>query len=100
MVVKSPDPKEHIKDLEEIFTQFRKYDMRLNSNKCVFKSFREKFLGFMLTHRGIEANLDKCKVIIQMKSHQNIKEVQRLTRRLTSLSRFLPRAAEKARPFF
>ncbi|RDX76222.1 hypothetical protein CR513_43808, partial [Mucuna pruriens] len=36
MVVESPNPKEHIKDLEEIFAQVRKYDMRLNLDKCVF----------------------------------------------------------------
>ncbi|RDX94297.1 hypothetical protein CR513_23331, partial [Mucuna pruriens] len=62
MVVKSTSPEEHIKDLEEIFAQF---------------------LGFMLTHRGIEANLDKCDAIIKMK------------RRLTLLSRFMSRVAEK-----
>ncbi|RDX67544.1 Retrovirus-related Pol polyprotein from transposon 17.6, partial [Mucuna pruriens] len=54
MVVKSTSPEQHIQDLEEIFTQVKKYNMRLNSDKCVFE-----FLGFMLTHRRIEANPDK-----------------------------------------
>ncbi|RDX68098.1 hypothetical protein CR513_52950, partial [Mucuna pruriens] len=55
-----------------------------------------KFLGFMLTYRGIEANPDKCDAIIRMKSPHNVKEVQRLTGRLTLLSCFLSRAAKKA----
>ncbi|RDY04738.1 hypothetical protein CR513_11511, partial [Mucuna pruriens] len=52
--------------------------MRLNPDKCVFRVKGEKFLGFMLTHRGIEANPDKCEAITKMKSPQNMKEMQRL----------------------
>jgi len=42
--------------------------MRLNSEKCVFGVTREKFLGFMLTNQGIEANPDKCQVVLNMRS--------------------------------
>nr|KYP50212.1 Retrovirus-related Pol polyprotein from transposon 17.6 [Cajanus cajan] len=52
----------------------------------------------MLSKRGIEANPDKCQGIINMQSPRNIKEVQRLARRITSLARFLPCMAEKSRP--
>ncbi|RDX94481.1 hypothetical protein CR513_23135, partial [Mucuna pruriens] len=48
--------------------------MRLNLDKCVFEVQGEKFLSFMFTHRGIEANLNKCDAIIKMKSPQNVKE--------------------------
>nr|KYP76744.1 Retrovirus-related Pol polyprotein from transposon 412 [Cajanus cajan] len=54
----------------------------------------------MITHRGIEANLDKCRAIIQMHSPHNVKDVQRLAGRLVSLSRFILRLAEKAGPIF
>ncbi|RDY11024.1 Retrovirus-related Pol polyprotein from transposon 17.6, partial [Mucuna pruriens] len=74
--------------------------MRLNLDKCVFEVQGGKFLGFMFTHRGIKANLDKYEAIIKKKNPQSIKEVQRLIGRLASLSRFLPKATEKARPFF
>jgi len=57
-----------------------------------------KFLGFMLTHRGIEANLDKCQAIMEMQSPWNVKEVQRLMGRVVALLRFMPRMAEKVRP--
>nr|KYP74947.1 hypothetical protein KK1_007642 [Cajanus cajan] len=54
----------------------------------------------MITSRGIEANPEKCKAIIQMQSLQTVKEVQRLARRLVSLSSFIPRLVEKARLIF
>jgi len=73
----------------------RKYNMRLNPEKCVFGVPTEKFLGFMLTARGIEANPDKCAAIAEMRSPKNLKEIQRLVGRLTSLARFLPRLTEK-----
>ncbi|RDX67536.1 hypothetical protein CR513_53569, partial [Mucuna pruriens] len=50
--------------------------------------------------RGVEANLDKCEAIINMKSSQNTKEVPKLASQLASLSRFLPKEAEKAQPSF
>ena len=74
--------------------------MRLNPQKCVFTVETRKFLGFMLTNRGIEANLNKCKAILEMKSPSSVKEVQRLTGRIASLSRFLAVSARKASPFF
>ena len=42
--------------------------------------------SFMLTHRGIEANPEKCKAITEMRSPNNIKEIERLVGRLTALS--------------
>jgi len=68
--------------------------MRLNLEKCVFEVEGGKFLGFMLTHTRIDVNLDKCKAIIEMRSPKNLKEVQQLLNRLTTLSRFVPRLAE------
>jgi len=59
-----------------------------------------KFLGFMLTKRGIEANPGKCAAIIEMKSHATIKEVQQLTGRMTTLSRFLSASGDKGYPYF
>nr|KYP73371.1 Retrovirus-related Pol polyprotein from transposon 297 family [Cajanus cajan] len=90
MVVKSDDLYTHKSDLVEVFKQLRKHDMRLNPEKCVFGIAGGKFLGFMLSTRGIEANPDKCQSVIGIRSPNSIKEVQVLSGRLTSLSRFLP----------
>jgi len=91
MVVKSQMAEDHVHDLREVFHQVRKYNMRLNPEKCVFGVPTGKFLGFMLTAQGIEANPDKCAAIAEMRSPKNLKEIQRLVGRLTSLARFLPR---------
>ncbi|XP_057730374.1 uncharacterized protein LOC130945689 [Arachis stenosperma] len=74
--------------------------MRLNPLKCAFSMEAGKFLGFMITQRGVEANPEKCQAILHMKSPGCIKDVQRLVGRLTSLSRFLGASATKALPFF
>ncbi|XP_072059698.1 uncharacterized protein [Arachis hypogaea] len=100
MVAKTKDGHSHVDDLAEIFGQIRAYNMRLNPEKCAFGVRGGKFLGFILTNRGIEANPDKCQAILNMTSPTNIKEVQRLTGRLAALSRFLPCLAFKSLALF
>nr|KYP76663.1 Transposon Ty3-G Gag-Pol polyprotein [Cajanus cajan] len=100
MVVKSMSTGRHFDDLQELFDIISVYQLKLNPEKCSFGVQVGKFLGFLLTHRGIEANLDKCSAIINMRSPSTVKEVQQLTRRMASLSRFLSRAADKALPLF
>jgi len=97
MIVKSCEVQRHVKDLEEVFARIRKYNICLNPEKCVFGVRRGKFLGFMLTNRGIEANLDKCEAIMKMRSPTNLKEVQRLVGKLNALARFLPVLAERTK---
>ncbi|XP_058211645.1 uncharacterized protein LOC131323822 [Rhododendron vialii] len=87
MLVKSAKARDHVTDLKEIFQVLRKYQMRLNSTKCAFGIFSGKFLGFMVSQRGIEANPEKIQAILTMSSPQNIKEVQKLTGRVAALSR-------------
>ena len=59
-----------------------------------------KFLGFIVNNRGIEANPDKIKVVLDMPQPSSMKEVQRLTGRIAALSRFVFRASDKCQPFF
>ncbi|XP_014491679.1 uncharacterized protein LOC106754193 [Vigna radiata var. radiata] len=72
--------------------------MRLNPSKCTFGVSAGKFLGFMLTYRGIEANPDKCRAILEMKSPTKLKDVQCLVGRLTALSRFIPMLSDHIKP--
>jgi len=76
IVVKSKSFGRHIEDIEEVFKALRGANMKLNPEKCTFEVEGGKFLGFMLTHRGIEANPDKCRAITDMRSPKNIKDVQ------------------------
>jgi len=98
VVVKSESREKHFEDLQEVFSALRIVGMRLNPEKCVFGVEGGKFLGFMLTHRGIEANPDKCQAIIKMQNPRTVKEVQRLIGRVTALSRFMPKMAERMKP--
>ena len=100
MLVKSLDEGRHLDDLQESFNTFRRYNMKLNPSKCAFGVASGKFLGFMVSHRGIEANPEKIKAILDMKPPQNIKEVQSLTGRVAALNRFVSKATNKCLPFF
>ena len=75
MLVKSLDEEKHLDNLQEIFDMLRQYNMKLNPSKCTFGVLSGKFLGFMVSHRGIEANPDKIQVILDIKPLQSIKEV-------------------------
>ncbi|PKI52739.1 hypothetical protein CRG98_026860 [Punica granatum] len=79
----------HHEDLEEKFAMLWKYQMRLNPEKCPFGVQSGKFLGFMITQWGIEANPKKVQAILDMASSKFPHDVQRPTRRLATLSRFL-----------
>ena len=98
MVVKSLSHHQHAEDLSAVFSALRQYNLCLNPNKCVFGVDRGKFLGLMLTQRGIEANPEKCMAIIDMRNPTTIKEVQRLIGHLTVISRFLPELVEQTQP--
>ena len=67
MLVKSLDEGKHLDDLQETFNTLRRYSMKLNPSKCAFGVASGKFLGFMVSHRGIEANSEKIKAILDMK---------------------------------
>ena len=100
MVVKSKMVSEHLGDLQVIFQILRKYKLHLNATKCSFGVWSGKFLGYMVTHRGIEVNLDQIKAINNLRSPRNPKEVQKLTGMAAALNRFISRSANKCRPFF
>ena len=100
MLVKSTSAKLHIGHLSEVFQILRKYNMKMNPAKCAFGVSAEKFLGFIVNNRGIEANPDKIKVVLDMPPPSSIKEVQRLTGRIVALSRFVSKASDKCQPFF
>ena len=100
MLVKLIKAELHITHLVEVFQVLKSYNMKLNPAKCAFKISARKFLGFIVNSRGIKANPYKIKVVLDMLPPSNIKDIQRLTRRIATLSRFVSRANEKCRPFF
>ena len=100
MLVKSTTAELHITHLSEAFQILRAYNMKLNPAKCAFGVLAGKFLSFIVNYRGIEANPDKIKAVLDMPPPSNIKEVQRLIGRVVALSRFVSKASDKCQPFF
>ena len=100
MLVKSTTSELHIAHLSKAFQILREYNMKLNPAKCAFGVSAKKFIGFIVNNRGIEANPDKIKVVLDMPPPSSIKEVQRLTGRIVALSRFVSRAIDKCQSFF
>ena len=98
--MKSLDEGKHLDDLQETFNTLRRYGMKLNPRKCAFGVVSGKFLRFMVSHRGIKANLKKIKAILDMKPSQSIKEVQSLTGRVAAFNMFVSKATDKCLPFF
>ena len=100
MVVKSKVVSEHVENLTSIFGILRKHKLRLNASKCSFGVGSRKFLGYMVTHRGIEVNLDQIKAINDLQAPRNPKEVQKLTGMTAALNQFISRSVDRCRPFF
>ncbi|KAL2248431.1 UNVERIFIED_CONTAM: Retrovirus-related Pol polyprotein from transposon opus [Sesamum indicum] len=86
MLVKSSRSHDHIAYLEQTFATLRKFRMKLNPMKCTFGVAGGKFLGYLVSERGIEMNPEKIESILKLKSPTNIKEVQKLTENAISLA--------------
>ena len=85
IIVKSQQEVDHATHLKRVLEQTRKYNMRLNPEKCMFGVQAGKFLGFYLTERGIEADQDKCQAFTQLPTPHSKKCSQTLNDMLTSL---------------
>jgi hypothetical protein len=65
MLVKSTKLLNHTHDLYEAFETLKQYGMKLNPAKCAFGVSAEKFLGYMVSNRGIEANPKKIQAVLE-----------------------------------
>ena len=99
MLVKSEQIADHVFDLGEMFGVLKNYQMKLNPFKCAFGVGSRKFLGFMVNKRGIEANLEKIKALLNMRLPERKKEVQNLNNKVATLSHFISKATNKCALF-
>ena len=100
MLVMSKKRPDHTTHLQEAFDLLRAYDMKLNPLKCAFGVSVGRFLGFMVTQRGIESNLAQLKAILESLAPSSRKGVQQLTERLAALRRFISLFTDRLKPFF
>ncbi|XP_071912133.1 uncharacterized protein [Coffea arabica] len=97
ILLKSKHTSAFLFDVREVLRDTR---MMLNPKKCVFDVISKKFLGYLVSRRGIEANPNKVKAIQKMSSPSSPRDVQRLTGKLAAMNRFLSQSAAKVLPFF
>jgi hypothetical protein len=74
--------------------------MKLNPDKCTFGVPSGKLLGYMVSRRGIDPNLEKVLAITKMKPLENLHDVQKLMGCMTALSRFISWLGVRGLPFF
>ena len=86
MLVKSQRDDNHFGDLRETFETLHSYNMKLNPGKYAFGVMAGKFLGFMVSQRGIETNPDKIWAIVEMAPLKNVKKVQSLNDKVATLN--------------
>ncbi|CAL1375069.1 unnamed protein product [Linum trigynum] len=100
LIVNTKAGKSHLDDLRETFEALRKHSLRLNPLKCVFGVEAGKFLGFMITKRGIEVDPKQITAVQGLRAPRNTLEIQSLNGKIAALGRFIPRSADKCAPFF
>ena len=100
MLVKSVRENDHLNNLQETFNTLRSYNMKLNPSKCVFGVTAGKFLGFMVSQRGIEVNSEKVRAILELEPLRTVKAMQSLNGKVAALNRFVSKATNKCLPFF
>ncbi|XP_074374508.1 uncharacterized protein LOC141714911 [Apium graveolens] len=97
MLVKLKEANDHVPHISDMFHILRDYRIKLNPLKCVFVVESKKFMGFIVNHRGIEANPTK---ILELKSPRRVKDVQSLTGRVAALNLFISRSSNKCQELF
>ena len=100
MLVKSKRRPDHVTHLQEAFNLLKAYDMKLNPSKCAFGVSANRFLGFLVTQRGIEENPAQLKAILDSPAPSSRKGVQRLTDWLAALGQFISQFTDCLKPFF
>ena len=100
IMVKGKQRSDHIRNLAETFDILRAYKMKLNPAKCTFGVSSGRFLGYLVTQRGIEAHPKQIRAILEMKSPTTLKEIQSFTGRAAALNRFLSQSTDRCKPFF
>jgi Reverse transcriptase (RNA-dependent DNA polymerase) len=75
LVIKAMSYEEHLQYLEVVFNRLREHALKLNPLKCTFMVSSDKFLGFVVRHRGIERDPGKIKEIMELPPPKNLKQL-------------------------
>jgi hypothetical protein len=100
VVIKRREDEGLISDLAETFDNLRKFKMKLNPEKCTFNVPSGKLLGYMVSHRSFDPNLEKVSAITKMKAPECLHDMQKLTGCVAALSKSISRLNVRGLPLF
>ena len=100
IVIKTLHTDDLVATLSTTFANLKRFNIKLNPEKCTFGMPKGKLLGYMVSERGIEANHDKIAAITNIGPIRGVKGVQRLTGCLAALGRFIARLGEQGLPLY
>ena len=100
MIAKSQSEEDHVVNLKKLYERLRKFQLKLNPAKCTFGATSGKLLGFVVSKRGIEIDLDKVRAIQDLPSSRTQKEVRSFMARLNYITRFITQMTAKCDPIF
>ena len=100
MIAKSRTTQDHLTDLRKLFQRLKKYQLRLNSNKCAFGVTSRKLLGFIVSDRGIEIDPAKVQAIRNMPVSRTKKEIRNFLGRINYIARFIAQLTATCKPLF
>jgi hypothetical protein len=100
VVMKTREAHTLVDNLQRTFMALNKYQWKLNPKKCIFRVPSSILLGNVVSYDVIHPNSTKVKAVLDMQPPKNVKDIQKLTRCMAALSRFISRLGEKGLPFF
>ena len=100
MIVKSRDRVDHLAALQRFFERIRRFKLRFNPKKCTFGLTSRKFLGHIVSERGIEVDPENIKSILDMPTPRTEKEIIGFLGRLQYISRFIAKPIDICEPIF
>ncbi|PKI78489.1 hypothetical protein CRG98_001129 [Punica granatum] len=100
MITKSKEGEDHLVILKRLFEHLKKYKFQLNPAKCTFGVKSGKLLGFVVSEKGIEVDLDKVQAIMELLAPLKVCEVRSFIGRLNYIVRFIANLTDKCQPLF
>ena len=89
-----------MRDVDEVFEIFRKFQMKLNPLKCAFGVSYNQFLGHVVSRHMIEPSPTQVKILSQIEEPRTVRDVQSLAGKIAALSRFISKMPDRCKPFF
>ena len=89
---------DHLKHIERVLNSLREHNLRLKPSKCEFFRKETQYLGFKISEKGIQPDLDKVKAIKLVATPTTVKEVRAFIGMTSYYRRFIANFSDIAEP--